>query len=160
METEYWKPIEGYEGLYEISSLGRVKNLGKHYKISSYGHERIMRSNPRIASLHYDNTGYLTVALTKNGKCKSYSIHRLIAKAFIPNNDPSKTQVNHKNGLKDDNRIENLEWCTPKENTIHAHQHGLCGRNKKAKYVAQLNDKLEIINVYQTATKASIAMGV
>lgn len=159
MIKEIWKPIKGYEGLYEISSLGRIKNLGKEYKITSYGHTRTMYSKPRISKLRQEN-GYLKVSLTKNSVCKIYSVHRLVAINFIENSDSSKTLINHINGIRSDNRVENLEWCTYSENALHAYRTGLYKRNARSKYVAQLNDDLEIIHVYKTAKTASLAIGV
>jgi len=99
---EIWKPVVGYEGLYEISNLGKVKSL-------KYGKERILKSSK-------NKVGYLMVSLFKDGKHKIYKVHRLVASAFIPNNDLFKTEVNHKDENKENNNIENLEWCTHKYN--------------------------------------------
>ena len=97
---EQWKEIEGYEGLYWISNQGRVKN-----------------KNNLIIKSQISNTGYDRVGLFKNGKYGHFSIHRLVALAFIPNSDPEKTQVNHKDENKLNNIVSNLEWCTAKYNT-------------------------------------------
>ena len=107
--TEVWSSVDGYEGLYSVSSLGRVKS---HY----FGKERILR--PRVVR------GYCTVALFKDGKRKNYFIHRLVAYAFISNPN-NKTQINHIDGNKVNNRCDNLEWCTASENQKHAFSHGL-----------------------------------
>lgn len=96
--NENWLPIEGYEGLYEVSDLGRVRNR-----------------RGIIMKLHDNGHGYFTVGLYKNGKAKHLYIHRLVATAYIPNPD-NLPQVNHKNEDKTDNRVENLEWCTGKYN--------------------------------------------
>lgn len=94
---EIWKDIEGYEGLYQVSNLGRVKSL-------KFNKEKILK-------LLLDSKGYYKVNLYKNNKIKTYLMHRLIASAFIsnPNNLP---QVNHKDEDKTNNKVENLEWCT------------------------------------------------
>ena len=97
---EQLKEIKGYEGLYWISSEGRVKNR----------HGRIIKS--RI-----DKHGYCIIGLYKYSEAKTFKIHRLVALAFIPKSDPEKNQVNHKSEIKTDNRVENLEWCTAKYNT-------------------------------------------
>lgn len=96
IENERWKPIFGYEK-YEVSSLGRVRS--KHS-----GVEKILRPVKH-------NCGYLQVNLCRNGKVKLFLVHRLVAGAFIPNDDETKTIINHRNEIKTDNRASNLEWC-------------------------------------------------
>lgn len=102
MQTETWKPVKGYEGLYEISNFGRVKSL-------KFGKEKILKS-------YKNKGGYLFVILCINGKCKAFKVHRLVAEAFLPNPEGFE-QVNHKNEVKTNNCVENLEWCTPKYNS-------------------------------------------
>lgn len=118
---EIWKDILGYEGSYQISNLGRVKSLKRTVvfkkKFKKRIKERIMK--PQIMA-----HGYLFFALSKNGKLKSKILHRLLAIAFIPN-PKNKQTINHKNGIKNDNRLINLEWCTHLENTAHAKRIGL-----------------------------------
>lgn len=104
---EEFKDIKGYEGLYQISNLGRVKSLNYRHT----GREKILK-------LKIDKDGYLLICLYKNGKQKFFTIHRLVAEEFIPNPN-NLPQVNHKNEIKDDNRMENLEWCTVKYNNIY-----------------------------------------
>ena len=108
MKKEYWKPVVGYEGLYEVSNWGRVKSIDKI--INHYPSGKSIRRG-KLISLHNDGNGYLTVCLCKNGISKSYKVHRLVAEAFIPNpnNYPC---VNHRNEIKTDNRVENLEYCS------------------------------------------------
>jgi hypothetical protein len=84
-------------------------------------------SNEWVKCKLTNNSGYLTVSI----KSKFKKVHRLIAMAFIPNSD-NKPFVNHKNGIRNDNRVENLEWCTAKENTRHAWDNGLCDKNKES----------------------------
>ena len=115
--NEIWKQIEGYEGIYEVSNFGRVKRLlitlhSRFYK------EKI------LTNCFNNRTGYCFVALRKNDKDKNYSVHRLVAQAFIPN--PSNlSDVNHIDGNKLNNNIDNLEWCTRSQNLKHALQIGL-----------------------------------
>ena len=110
MEEE-WRPIKNYEGLYEVSNLGRIKSLNKII-IDSKGREHKFKE--KIMNLQYDRYGYLYVSLNKSGK-KKFKVHRLVAEAFIPNPD-NKGYVDHINTVKDDNRVENLRWVTSKEN--------------------------------------------
>jgi len=108
---EIWKDIPNYEGLYQISNKGTIKN----YK------GRVL--NPRIGS-----TGYSVIELYKNGKRKKPVIHRIMAILFIQNPE-DKPQVNHKNGTRTDYSLENLEWCTESENIKHSYD--VLGRNGK-----------------------------
>lgn len=98
---EIWKDIKGYEGLYQISSLGRVKSL-------KFGKDKILKPT------HTYNK-YMRVDLCHHNKVKKHKVHRLVAEAFIPNPE-GKSEVNHINTIQTDNRVENLEWCTHKEN--------------------------------------------
>ena len=109
MKEEVWKDIQGYEGYYQISNMGRVKSVKRIVWNNSRGcyvtvPERIMKGRK-------DKDGYLLAHLSKDGKAKNYKIHRLVAVAFIgnPNNLPV---INHKNEIKSDNRVSNLEWCS------------------------------------------------
>lgn len=110
---EVWKDIDGYEGLYQISNLGNVKSLPRKKTIKQ---ERILK--PKL-----NKNGYLEVALCKNSNYKMCRVHKLVAKSFL-NNPKNKTQVNHKNGIKIDNEVSNLEYCTPSENIRHAWDNG------------------------------------
>ena len=118
---EIWKPVVGYEGLYEVSSLGRVKSLEK--TISREKNGKWIQSERILKNSHQGN-GYLATTIYKNGKPKRINIHRLVCISFIPNTN-KKPCVNHKNGIKSDNRPENLEWVTFSENTFHAFKKGL-----------------------------------
>ena len=96
---EEWKDINGYEGLYMISNFGRIKSLYQN---------RILK--PKV-----DKNGYLEIGLMKNKRRKYFKVHRLVAMNFIDNQN-NYPVVNHKNEIKNDNRVENLEWCTVKYN--------------------------------------------
>ena len=110
---EIWKDIENYEGLYQVSNLGRVKSLERDvYRQNGTFH---YHAGGKILAPVLDRGGYQYVHLSKNGRVKKESVHRLVAMAFLPNPE-NKRQVNHKNEVKTDNTVSNLEWCTSKYN--------------------------------------------
>lgn len=108
---EVWKDIYGYEGLYQVSNYGRVKSVEKIVKGKS-GSERLLKE--MILKQREDKGGYLIVSLCKEGKVKLHKVHRLVAKAFIPNLE-NKPTVDHINGNKKFNVVWNLRWATYKE---------------------------------------------
>lgn len=121
MEEEIWKDIAGYEGYYQVSNLGRVKALERVYKQRNglTGRDNYRTYPEQMMFVEVDKDGYLKTRLSKDGKQKKFFIHRLVALNFIPNPD-NKPEVNHKSGVKDDNRLDNLEWVTTSENQRHA----------------------------------------
>lgn len=126
MSNEIFKDIKGYEGLYQVSNLGNIKSL-------HCNKEKIMK--PTIRSKNYQ---YYFVGLLKDGKRKYFAIHRLVAMMFIPNPN-NYEQVDHLDGNKLNNNVENLEWVTSKENTNRAWGKGL------AKYTDERKQKLSKI---------------
>lgn len=118
---EIWKEINGYEGLYLISNFGRVLTLGR----SVIGKDGKVRSYKRkYLSTPCNSSGYKTVCLFKNGERKHKHVHRLVAEHFVEGYDEGLV-VNHLDGDKLNNNATNLEWCTQKENNIHAYNTGL-----------------------------------
>lgn len=113
---EVWKDISGFEGYYQISSAGRVKSL-KRIVVDSRNRKQSIKE--KLLSPDKSNNGYLRVTLSIGCKTERVLVHRLVAEAFIPNTSGKKT-VNHINGIRDDNRLENLEWSTYSENHLHA----------------------------------------
>lgn len=120
MNAEIWLPIKGYEGLYEISNRGRVKALSR--RVDSGKCHREWKEH--LSAYGTDAKGYFRVALSKNGKSETRKVHRLVAEAFLPN-PKNLPQVNHKDGNKQNNAVENLEWCDGSENLHHAYLIGL-----------------------------------
>lgn len=104
---EVWKDVKGYEGHYQVSNLGRIKTLKK--QVGRKGTEKLMTP-------YMEWNGYSRVALYKDKKPKQFIVHRLVAEAFIPNPE-GKPVVDHINGDRTDNRVENLRWCTHSENS-------------------------------------------
>lgn len=111
---EVWKDIEGYEGLYQVSNMGRVRSLERIVKHSIKG--KLSRRRGKIKDAYLDKkSGYKQVRLCKEGKAKTLNIHRLVAKAFLPNPE-NKKEVDHINTISTDNRVYNLKWATRTEN--------------------------------------------
>ena len=106
--NEEWRDIEGYEGLYQVSNLGRVKSL------NCRGHKGCIG----ILTPRFDGKGYEMVALYKEGKARNTKVHRLVAQAFIPNPN-NYPQVNHKDEDKTNNCVDNLEWCDTQYNNTY-----------------------------------------
>lgn len=145
-DYEIWVDIRGYEGIYMVSNFGRIKSLPRMI-FNGNGHylskEKILNGSKNI-------NGYLQVELLG----KPTLIHRIVAHEFIPNQE-TKPQVNHINGNKTDNRVENLEWCTNGENQIHAYKNGLNKRSEKAgkpkRKVCQIDLKTgETIRIFES----------
>lgn len=119
MENETWKDIPGYEGKYQISNLARVKSLERtRINIKGAG---VFPVREKILKGCIGKEGYPLVSLSKDSQVRHFRIHRLVAIAFIPN-PMNKPTVNHKNGIRRDTRLENLEWCTNSENHLHAYR--------------------------------------
>ena len=146
---EEWKDIKGYEGLYQVSNLGRIKSLPKKIKMRNQYTEKEM-----ILKQETDKRGYARITLCKeNEKHKQAQVHRLVAIAFIPNKK-NKPQINHKDGNKLNNNVDNLEWVTAKENTQHALRIGLKKNFKRIK-VNQYDLYGNFIKQWESLTSAS-----
>ena len=127
MKKEYWKPVVGYEGLYEISNWGRVKSLKRLVKIHNKWGECYITINEKILKKRIDKYGYERVMLCKHGKSKLKQVHRLVAEAFIPN-PYNLPQVNHKDEDKQNNHYLNLEWCTHEYNVNYGTRTERCSK--------------------------------
>jgi hypothetical protein len=130
-DQEIWVSLPGFNDSYIISNLGHIKKVKPPFNATTDNIFKGMVKN---------KTGYYRIRLTIGLKRKRYFLHRLIAKAFIPNPE-NKPYINHKNGIKTDNRIENLEWVTPRENNIHALEIGLYTMDKFWEGRTKFNNK-------------------
>ena len=126
---EIWKDIENYEGFYQVSNLGRVRSLERD--IYSLNGKLAYHTKEKILVPVFNNRGYACVHLCKNGKMKNMLVHRLVALAFIPNPE-NKSQINHKNEVKTDNFVENLEWCDNKYNALYGTRIQRCVQNRRS----------------------------
>lgn len=149
IKVDNWKPISGYEGYYEINPVGKVRRKSRA--------KRIRKDKKQLIGKHLvtriNNFGYEEVRLSKGGRPSTKFIHKLLGQAFIPNED-NKLFINHKNGIKSDNRLSNLEWVTHSENMIHAYRTGLL--KKVLKPVIDNCSNTE----YKSAREASILNGI
>ncbi|WP_167859312.1 NUMOD4 domain-containing protein [Paenibacillus cymbidii] len=146
-EDEVWKAVVGYEGYYEVSSNGRVRSLDRVIKRVQAGKVVAVPLKGKMLSLREDKDGYLTVNFSNGGiKTTNNRVHRLVALAFIPNPD-NKSEVNHINGKKNDNKVVNLCWSTSYENITHSWDKGL----RRTKLT--LDDVLYIYEFYKPHSK-------
>ena len=158
-EHEIWRPIVGYEGLYEVSNLGRVRSMG-HYvtQIGYCGTPFTRFYKGRIINTPPTRNGYETLTLSNGSKRETKSVHRLVAEAFIPNPD-NLPQVNHKNEVKTDNRAENLEWCTIAYNVTYGHRIEKAAR-AKSKPVLQITRGGTVVASFMSISSAAEETGI
>lgn len=156
--TEEWKPIEGYEGYYEVSSFGRIRSLPRYVIKDNKGNKALKKG--KIMKLGKGGTHpYLIVGLSKEGIRTNYFVHRLVAKAFIPNDDPiNKPLINHKNEMKNDNWVDNLEWCSHQYNSTYGKAIEK-QKQKRMKTVLQFDLNGNFINEYKSITEAGKQTG-
>ena len=154
MTKEVWLDVKGYEGLYQVSSDGRVKSLERKF-IDKIGRERYVKE--RILKPVIDRYGYLLVSLYAGGKQKNHTVHRLVCEAFHENPD-NKPQVNHINEIKTDNRASNLEWATARENSNFGTRNERLGK-ARSKPVAQYAQDGELIKVWPSTMEVERQAG-
>lgn len=151
---EIYKDIEGYENIYQVSNLGNVKRLSyKKYNKLTNGYSIYKE---RILKAQINRWGYKFVSLCKSSKVTIKQVHKLVAQTFIKNNH-NYSCVNHKDGNKLNNNVDNLEWCTFKYNIQHAYQNGLMNNCKKVK---QYDLNYNFIKIYNSINEASTETGI
>ena len=124
---EVWRDIPGYEGLYQVSNSGHVKSMKRKYFNSGIGRDYCKAEKILTPRENKKRFGYFELSLHKDGKEKRFKLHRLVALAFVPNPN-NYPQVNHIDGNKGNNSVENLEWCSCKYNINHALKTGLANK--------------------------------
>ena len=163
-EEEVWKPVRNYEGLYEVSNMGRVKSLN----YNKTGKERIMKLNK-------DKDGYLLVNLHKNAKMECCKVHRLVATAFLDNSN-NLPEVNHKDENKLNNCVDNLEWCSRSYNMTYngrakkvgkklrgrkqTEEHNKKRAEKRKKPIFSINKESGLIIWWKSAKEAGKILGI
>lgn len=158
---EIWKPVVGYEHNYEVSNLGNIRSI---CITNPHNGKLIRRKNPRMLKQYKDKDGYLLTGLCKNGTLTTFRVHRLIAKAFIPN-PLNYEQINHKNEQKDDNRIENLEWCSSFYNNNYGNRSNLASKSlrnnkRQSKPILQITLDGIVVAEYPSAKEAKRQTGI
>lgn len=133
MSKEIWKTVPGFNGKYQASNIGRVRSLWFRHG---------MRKIPKLMTPCLHHKGYKRVCLSKDGKAKSYSIHRLVLISF--KGEKNGFQVAHNNGIRIDNRIENLRWVTPRENSLDRIKHNNSGQKLNRYYVLKIRSAFKL----------------
>jgi hypothetical protein len=149
---EVWKDIKGFEGLYQVSNMGRVRSLDRDVVFTYKGKVRINHYKGKIMKLINDGRGYFQVNLGK----RHYKVHRLVAIHFIDGYQPNLV-INHLNEIRTDNRAENLQFCTRGSNVLYSFN--IHGSNKLGRQVKQFDGKGRCLSVYRTAMDAARILG-
>lgn len=135
---EIWKPVKNYEGFYEVSNFGKVRSLDRVFPTKK---GVVKCTKGKVMNLTLKDNGYKTVMLSVGGESKRFHVHRLVSEAFIYNSS-RKPIVNHKNGIKADNNVKNLEWVTHRENVEHALKNNLTPVGMQCKYSKLTDEKI------------------
>ena len=141
-ESEVWKDVLGYDGRYQVSNKGNIRSVGRKDSIGR-------KCGGRMLKPRYDKDGYLRVNLCINGKQKTRFIHRLVAGAFVPNPN-GYSEINHRDEIKDNNNVKNLEWCDSKYNNNHGTRSERSGQAQSKKVKATNIETNEVITFNST----------
>ena len=160
---EEWRDIKGFEGYYQVSNLGRVRSVDRVIiNTGNKGENKRSHYKGKILRQAHRNKGYLGVILTKNSKQHSFSVHRLVAQAFIPN-IKNLPQINHKDENKENNSVDNLEWCDCKYNINYGswrQKQSYSHKGKYSKKVVQLDKSGHLIKMFNSITEAEKETGI
>lgn len=156
MNIEWWKYIKGYEGLYMVSTKGRVKSVERCI-VYKDGRKKVIKE--KILKLMLCNNGYYKVGLSKNGIVKEYSVHRLVAEAFKPNPDNLPT-VDHINRIRTDNRLENLRWAPYELQQKNRNEIIRINRKDLSKSVLQYTLDMVFVKEYPSVMEAERQTGI
>lgn len=148
---EIWKDVVGYEGYYQVSNLGNIRSVDRVIYSDKLHIGTKRKLDGKMLKPYVNAHGYLALTLTKNGKEKSLRVHRLVAEAFIKNPN-NYDQINHIDGNKTNNKVENLEWCNNQHNVIHAYKNGLTKHYSKR--IKQYDLKGNYIQTFESIAKA------
>lgn len=149
MEQEIWKDIPGYEGLYEVSTFGRVRSKDKLIELDWTKNRHVSMNyfsyvkKGRMMKLRHNPHGYVVVGLTKDKKQKGYMVHRLVMLAHYPEHEADQLFINHKDENKENNHISNLEWCTAKYNS----NYGTCIERSRSKQMYTNSRRRPVISI-------------
>lgn len=146
--NEIWKDIKNFEGLYQVSNLGRIKSLERKTNyIYKKGGQHLIKE--KIIKQFQNKYGYLKCFLYKNGTRKTFNVHRLVAQAFIPNPN-NLPQVNHKDENKKNNNIVNLEWCSNQYNAKYSKNKAVIQYDTNGKYINEYSSIIDASNITNT----------
>lgn len=162
--NEIWLPIKGFEGVYEVSNMGQIRSKDR---IINHPTGKAVKRGSILRQFEHSKNGYMYVSLCKDGKPKSYLVHRLVAEAFIPNPE-NKPCVDHINGIRTDCRVENLRWVTHEENcanplwSVHLRTKEWASKisKSKCKTVEQYDLDGVLIQTYSSTKEAGKALSV
>ena len=159
-DSEIWKDVVGFENLYQVSNLGRVKSLERKVDVNSKDKKKHKRQHKERIMKQWDNThGYMCVRLMKNGEKHSKRVNRLVGQAFLDNPD-NKPIVNHIDGNKKNNHLSNLEWCTHQENNLHAIDNELREVKIPEKTAKYIRDRYDENDIRYTAKAFAVRFGI
>lgn len=151
---EIWKDIEGFEGLYSVSNLGKIKSIERYVK-NGKNTQRLQKEHEVKTYINYDRGGYVYCSLHKDNKTYSKKVHRLVAEAFISNLE-ELPQVNHKDGNKENNSVENLEWVTDIQNKKHGWDNKLYTANHRKQKIKCIQTG----EIFESVVKCSEIMNI